>query len=539
MSPEAGPTAAPIPPRSKLHLRLSHLKVPHPSLSGGRSPWQPRSLRLRLALWYGALLALVIALFGVAVLLLTTSAIMDGTDAAVHAEARVASTDVEHDLTPTSPYWPGLLTLQSVGANRDPGITVVVLDAHGGVRYASGGGVIPLRPLVASAQFALPPNSSRLYTARVQGERVRVEALPIFPPGAAGQQTNPIGTLLVAKSLSEADSTLATLRTLLLVVGVAAICGALAGGWAIAARVLHPLAAVTETASTIAAATTSGKQPGGLSRRVRRPEGQDELAQLVDTFNTMLAALEGATSAQRRFVADASHELRAPLTTIQGNLALLLSHAREIPASERRAMLTDAHAEAVRLTQLVNELLVLARSDAADERSLSSTVTWEQAQRQSRPVDLDHIVLDLARQMRLRLVAEGSGPDLRVAHIDPVRVRGDEDSLRRLVLILLDNAVKYTPAGEHEAFVTLSLTREGGQAVLKVCDTGIGIDPADLQNIFDRFYRADRARDRQGTGLGLPIAQSLAEQHGGSIAVESTPGHGSTFAVRLPVAAEV
>ena len=133
---------------------------------------------------------------------------------------------------------------------------------------------------------------------------------------------------------------------------------------------------------------------------------------------------------------------------------------------------------------------------------------------------------------------EGSPLQLEVGHIEPVRVRGDEESLRRVALILLDNAIKYTPAGDegNKGRVTVSLERVDGQAVLGVQDNGIGIDAADLPHLFERFYRADPARSRQGTGLGLPIAQTLVEELGGRITAESIPGKGSTFSVWLPLA---
>lgn len=132
---------------------------------------------------------------------------------------------------------------------------------------------------------------------------------------------------------------------------------------------------------------------------------------------------------------------------------------------------------------------------------------------------------------------EGSTLQLEIGHIEPVRVRGDEESLRRVALILLDNAIKYTPSSEDgRGRVTVSVERVDRQAVLRVRDTGIGIDPADVPHLFERFYRADRARSRQGTGLGLPIAQTLVEQLGGHISAESTPGKGSTFSVWLPLA---
>jgi signal transduction histidine kinase len=251
----------------------------------------------------------------------------------------------------------------------------------------------------------------------------------------------------------------------------------------------------------------------------------------------MLASLESATQAQRRFVADASHELRAPLTTIQGNLAFLQRHLAELPPEERYTMLADAHGETLRLAELVEELLLLARADASEDTSFGAQ-TVETAAEESKssepPVELDRAV----RQLRRRLGVEGSKVQLEAGHIEPVRVRGDEESMRRVILILLDNALKYTQSsGEADAGrVIISLERTGGQAVLRVRDTGIGIDPSDLPHIFERFYRADRARSRRGTGLGLSIAQTLVEQLGGRITAESTPGKGSTFSVWLPLA---
>ena len=204
-------------------------------------------------------------------------------------------------------------------------------------------------------------------------------------------------------------------------------------------------------------------------------------------------------------------------------------------------MLADAHTETLRLAKLVEELLVLARADASMAPSLETRELETAAQKRSRsepPVEFDRAILQLVRQLRRRLSLEGSKLKLEIGRIEPVRVRGEEESLRRVALILLDNAIKYTPVGDEEGAgrVMLSLERQDGQAVLRVRDTGIGIEPADLGHIFERFYRADRARSRQGTGLGLPIAQTLVEQIGGRITAESTPGKGSTFSVWLPLA---
>lgn len=264
------------------------------------------------------------------------------------------------------------------------------------------------------------------------------------------------------------------------------------------------------------------------------------MVQVVDTFNEMLDSLERATQTQRRFVADASHELRAPLTTIRGNLAFLQHHQDELPSEERRTMFTDVHEETVRLSHLVEDLLLLARADASSEIPLvmpeQEEALSERGTRQL-PLELDRVVLELVRKLRRRLSVEGSTLRLEIDHIEPVRVRADEEYVRRIMLILLDNATKYTPTNDEDtaARVMISLKQMDRMAMLSVRDTGIGIDPADLPHIFERFYRANRARPRQGTGLGLSIAQTLVEQLGGHITAESTPGQGSTFKVLLPL----
>ncbi len=522
----------------RLTARLSSL----PSVSHQR---QPRSLRLRLVLWYGSLLTIALVFFGVLVWELTTNALNQSVDSSVQAEARVADLALSREILPTSPYWPAQLSLHSLNTYQESGIAVEVIDVQGSIRYDSDRNSTTHIPFDTDTAHAILAGQTSWYTANVDGVRVRVEALPVRAPVASSNKettsttnTGPvIGTLLVAKSLTEVNATLLLLRTLLLLVGIATLAGALLGGWAIAARVLSPLAEMVKTARAIAAMTAQGTRIGNLSQRVRRPGGRDEMAQVVDTFNEMLTNLERATRTQRRFIADASHELRAPLTTIQGNLAFLRHHIDELSPEERHTMLADAHAETLRLAQLVEELLLLARADAnVDTPPPLSEKETTQGERERQPVELDRTVLQLVRQFRGRLHTEEV--KLEVGHIEPLRVRGDDESIRRVLLILLDNALKYTPENERNEAgpVVVSLERIQNEAVLRVRDTGIGIEPDDLPHIFERFYRADRARSRQGTGLGLSIAWTIVEQLGGRITAESTPGHGSTFSVWLPLA---
>ncbi len=523
------------------------LMAPSPSSVLAPKQLQPRSLRFRLVLWYGTLLAVALIFFAVLVWEMTTDALHQSVENSVRAEAGAAEVTLSHELTSTPPYWPPTLSLQAINTYQETGTVVEVIDAQGKRRYDSdqnSATTIPFNPTVARATLA---GQAQWYTATVNGGQVRVEAVPVRAPegpssGSTTRATGPvIGTLLVARSFSDVNATLNVLRVLLLLIGTITLAGALLGGWAIAGRVLHPLTEMAKTARSIAAATAHGTRIGNLSQRVRRPGGRDEMVQVVDTFNAMLTDLENATRAQRRFVADASHELRAPLTTIQGNLAFLQRHGDELPSEERHSMLSDAHGETLRLAQLVEELLLLARADASVDTplSLSTQETSIHEKRfQLQSVELDHTVLQLVRQFRGRLSAEEAKLKLEVGHIEPVRVQGDEESIRRVLLILLDNALKYTALNEKgkAGRVIVSLKRTEKEALLRVRDTGIGIDPDDLSHIFERFYRADRARSRQGTGLGLSIAQTLVEQLHGRITTESTPGQGSTFSVWLPLA---
>jgi signal transduction histidine kinase len=233
----------------------------------------------------------------------------------------------------------------------------------------------------------------------------------------------------------------------------------------------------------------------------------------------------------------------------------LQRHLEELPVEERREMLADAHAEALQLRRLVDDLLLLAKGEAGinqgrglptreaggdDEPDIARTMI------EALPVaEVDRELLHLVRGLRGRLRAEEVPIVLEIDLIEPVRVHADVESLRRIALILLDNAIKYTRgpvtadgggAADHSGRVSVSLRREGRQAVLQVRDNGVGMSAEDLPHIFERFYRADQSRDRSGTGLGLAIAAGLVKRLGGTISAESDLGAGSTFTVRLPAA---
>ncbi len=339
-----------------------------------------------------------------------------------------------------------------------------------------------------------------------------------------------VGLVLVAEPLDDVNGTLSTVLRILLVGDLGVVLFTYFGGLFIARSGLRPIADLTHAAQRIAA----NADGPGLGTRVAYRGVQDDVGELVMTFNEMLDAIERVSNAQSRFVADASHELRAPLMTIKGSLELL-RRAPDLPEEERRAMTQDAYAEAERMAGLVSDLLLLARVDAVSGGNYGLHEAWLDDQLRSRrePVEVDQLVMNIFRQGRSQLRAKRKDLHLIVSNLEPITVMGDPGQLRQAALILLDNAIKYTPAGGK---IRLSATRNGEMAALSVADTGIGIDPQDAEHIFERFYRADRARDRDqhGSGLGLAIAKWLATAHHGDISFTSQPGQGSVFTLRLP-----
>ncbi|HEX2076847.1 MAG TPA: ATP-binding protein [Longimicrobium sp.] len=307
----------------------------------------------------------------------------------------------------------------------------------------------------------------------------------------------------------------------LMLIPVTALLAAVAGR-SMADRILQPLNRLVTASREIGI--------GALSRRVDEPEHPVELRELAQAYNGMLARLERAVVALRSFTADASHELRTPLTAIRGTAEVAL--ARDRSAEELRGTLEEVLDETGSMLHLVEDLLVLARGDQAQAQPMG-------------PVDLAAVLRDV--QDVGEALATGKPVEVRLEAPESLPVTGDAGALRRLFLNLVSNAVKFTPRGtvtltaralpppDAAAAADGARVAEGGGSVeVQVADTGIGIDPEALPRVFDRFYRADAARGAGGTGLGLAIARMVAERHGGTISVESTPGVGSVFTVRLP-----
>jgi heavy metal sensor kinase len=281
------------------------------------------------------------------------------------------------------------------------------------------------------------------------------------------------------------------------------------GGYWLASRNLAPLAWMAGQARRIT--------HSNLETRLDIGAAAEELAVLAASFNELLSRLDQSFDHMRRFVADASHELRTPLSIIRGEADVALSHDRS--AGEYRQTLAIILDEARRLSRLVDDLLNLARADAG------------RVKLQVQEFYLNDLLAECCRSAQSLAGARSVALDWR-CHED-VAFRGDEELLRRMVMNLIDNAIRYTPEG---GGVTAALEASGSGVAIRISDTGTGISAEAAPHVFERFYRGDKARSRQegGFGLGLAIVKWIAESHNGTVELASTPGVGSTFTVRLP-----
>ena len=463
-----------------------------------------RSIRTRLTIWYTSLLTVTLLIVGGAAFELLSYSLSHEMDSALHS---VAGALIERDLSRSaiplpseidqafrrffgfSP-WDEYFQMRDPSGNRDE------------LRSLPSTRRLPLsREALANALRGLPSFET---VEGLENYPVRVLTMPVMESGRV------INMIQVGMSLKSIDET--RLRFLLIMAWVLPLGLILAasGGWLLAHRALKPVDRMAAAARRISAED--------LSQRVNETGTGDELDSLAKTLNQMLSRLDAAFSQIRRFSADASHELQTPLTILKGEMELALRSART--PEEYRATLESALEEVDRIDRLVEGLLLLARAEAGVLRM----------DRQA--VDLGQVLEEV--YIRLKPLADSHCVELLLGSIEPLCVQGDRERLQRMIFNLVDNAIKYTGAGGR---VTLELQRESRWASILVSDTGIGIPTEEQEHIFQAFYRTSEARPmaERGTGLGLPIAESIAITHGGTITVESAPGQGSSFKVSIPI----
>ncbi len=472
-------------------------------------------IRLRLTAWYFGVLALVLSAFGISAYIEMEHSIHRTVDEELQFRAEGVHQLIERTIQRGAPQDlpEGLREHTEL---RQGGALLQVADENGNWLYRSK----------VMSDYGVPKPASihtpnRAYDfdggkgAALDEEIGSGENPSDVPLRIWSEKVNVGGHEYLIQSAFEMDDFYGALEhfELLLFISIPLLLiGAAAGGYWISSLALAPVDQITQTARNISAQN--------LSSRLVVPNTGDELQRLSQTLNGMLERLEAAFKKITQFTADASHELRTPVAVMRTRAELSLRKARS--SEEYREVIAEVLGELEKTSALIEQLMFLARADSGAETLHFSPTNVAEVLREA-----CHQGSALAEAKQIAFEQHING--------DSVWIQGDASSLRRLFLILIDNAVKYTaPSGQ----IDVSLHRQNGFAVAEVRDTGIGISEADLPNVFERFYRADKARSREsgGVGLGLSIGRWITEVHYGAIEVQSTPGRGSVFQVRLPIA---
>jgi signal transduction histidine kinase len=446
-------------------------------------PWQ--TLRARLAIAAAVTLFAAVAVFGVVTVLLVGHELHSSLDRALSQRAQeVAQLAVSAPAVLTSPG-----ALESTASGRQ--IAVEVLDAPGRIIARSLTLGARLLPQDALTRRAIANGITGFEDIDLGAHQFRLYAAPIAQAGgpAAG------GAVLVASDTTDITATIGHLGAVIALSGVAVALLAALGAAALTRRGLRPLRRLAVAAGEI-------ERTADPSRRLPEPATADEIGTLTGVLNRMLSSLEQARAGERRFLADASHELRTPVTALLGNAEYAARHGAD------PEVLEELRADAARLARLVDDLLVI-------ERTADSAPALE-------PVWLDQLVRDEAG-------AHDQDGRVALGRIDRARVRADPGELRRALANLIENGLIHGP---ERGTVTVTLTCEGDRARLSVCDQGAGPDPAQRERLFERFWRGPNNSERPGSGLGLSIVAAIAERHGGDVLVQR-----ARFSIELPTTA--
>ncbi|KJS67206.1 MAG: hypothetical protein JL50_09160 [Peptococcaceae bacterium BICA1-7] len=466
------------------------------------------SLRLRLTILFTGILGLTLVIFSFVVYLIMSRTLYTEVDNSISAMASSVVRSMK-----VSPFELDKVQIPNVDVFSSPGTYLQIVDARGKMVSRSANMGLQYLPMSEDTLGMAAAGREFYENVGYRDNRIRVYNYPLILEGKV------IGVLQVGRSLSQVEMVLGRLRALMLSGAAMAVLTAGLMGFSLARTAFKPVERIIEAAASI-------QRGSDLKKRIDYHGPKDELYTLSETLNGMLERLESMYSrleeineAQRRFVADASHELRTPLTTIRGNAELLLKMGDSHPDTRAEA-LADIAGEAERLTRLVSNLLYLARADACQVIETSPVRLRELMERA-----VDSLKFTTGRKIEFEGL-ESLPEDL--------QVNVNADLIIQAINILVDNAVKYTPAeGEIVLGASTGGGSEPGTVSIYVRDSGPGISEEDSQDIFERFYRGETARGKSGSGLGLSIAQWIMQKHGGSVALNSKEGSGSCFSLLL------
>lgn len=471
------------------------------------------SIRVRLTVWYVAALTIATLSVAGASWWLSTQSVIHAADSGLEARIEGVRAFLENPDT--------VMTVESLRDEFEEYAELTRGEAL--LEVVDTAGVVLCRPAFPGWADLARPEAAVGRSTEIRPRDRMSGQLPFRVASASLNANGRIYRVTVAAPMGPAYAALNRFHRLLLVLLPVVIALAGAGGYWISRRALAPVDEVTRAVQAITVQS--------LDQRLELPRADDELRRLAVTFNHVLERLEGAVADIVRFTADASHELRTPVSIIRTTAELALRHERA-PEEYRRA-LSDVAVHAQHMSELVNDLLVLARTDAGIEPRGTTCLDLREVVAEAR-TELGEMASRRAVRLSVRLPS------------DPILVDGDHFSLRRLLLILLDNAVKYSPSGG-EVRLRLDIAQvahNGTNAVIEIADDGIGIDSGDTARVFERFYRSARARAHapEGTGLGLAIAHTIVERYRGTITLtpsDATNSHtGCNVTVRLPIGVE-
>jgi len=442
------------------------------------------SIRLRLTIYWSATTALILFVAGLLIFAMFQRAMLGSLDAALMEEADTTAAAISRLNSDDA-----RTTLQRLTQERDlgPGRRIR-LEAGGRGIFDAGNGDLPR---------GTEPGANRIADGTLHRYRYAIVRLSFQRADAA---------LIDGTDARPVRGAIARLRDALLLAIPIILALSIVGGYWMATRALRPLNEISDALARI--------EPRDLTSRLPAPYSKDEAHRLVSAINQLLERLERASAAQQRFVSEAAHELRTPLTILRSGLEVALQRPRTV--EESRAALEQAATEVERLCAMAEDLLALAR--------LNADPTTERG-----PADLSAIAADASSIAQTLAKARKQGLDLKAR--PGVIVNGSADDLRRVLLNLLGNAVKYTPESGR---IELVVTTEGSAAMVSVRDSGPGIDPSDLDHIFEPFYRG-RSVNGAGGGLGLALSREIVHRHGGSIEAANRPEGGCEIRFRLPL----
>jgi heavy metal sensor kinase len=466
-----------------------------------------KTIKFRLTLWYVVILGILLTSFSFFLYFTLADSLYKGVDNKIKTMAEVVASSTR------SPFGagPSISDLDRVMAERfgirPLGRFIQVLDESGRVGERSTNLSNVQIPLSVKTLEATSKGRTTFETVQVMEKYpLRLVTMPIIDNGKMA------GIVQVGSSLEGVEEALHQLLLILLIAVPGALLLASAGGLFLANKALRPVDEITQIARRIGS--------GDLSQRIRIKRVNDEIGRLASTFNEMIAKLEDSFRRVTRFTADASHELKTPLTILRGEAEVGLKKRRTLQEYQR--ILTSNLEEISRMSRIVDDLLTLSRADMGGHA----------IERQA--VDLSSLAREVGKD--LQVLAREKKIDLKFTGDGFTTVQGDPLFLRQLIMNLTENGLRYTPSGG-EVELKVKGDHEQGVVRIFVSDTGVGIARKDQKRVFDRFFRVDKARSREtgGTGLGLNICQWIAHAHDGQIAVESMVGKGSTFTVTLPL----